>query len=91
MAYPTTSRESKPVDDANDEPRSEPSAENAWQNGFLVRTRTSADEASTISLGGQGEGDRGMSHQPFAAWCRSMRSKADRASCTVYSWSGSRQ
>ena len=35
VAYPTT-QEIKPVDDANDEPRSEPS-KSLWQNGFLAR------------------------------------------------------
>ena len=84
-----------PVDDANDEPR-RVSAEHALlQNGFLVARLSLHDQEQVYKsslVGGYRErGAQGRGHHPFAAWWRSMRSKADRASWAVYSWSGSRQ
>ena len=97
VAYPTTKRmclSTTPTTSRG------VSAEHALlQNGFLVARLS--PESSVVEYGkeqvyksslGQGrEGHRGFIHHPFAAWCRSMRSKADRASWAVYSWSGSRQ
>ena len=95
VAYPTT-QDIKPVDDTNDEsrPESERRACAAAKRVSLLVSSSSIEygkeqvyhsSLSTGTRGGQGI------YQPFAAWCRSMRSKADRASWAVYSWSGSRQ
>ena len=103
VAYPNTqemsSRSTTPTTRA-----AEGASSNAyWQNGFLVssrvrklanttmRVRKRASIQVFISTGNRQRGAQGRGHHPFAAWCRSMRSKADRASWAVYSWSGSRQ
>ena len=94
VAYPTT-QYIKPVVDGTTR-AAERSAENALlQNGFLVARLSLHDQEQVYKsslVGGYRErGAQGRGHHPFAAWCRSMRSKADRASWAVYSWSGSRQ
>ena len=87
MAYPTTQENGKPVDDANDEPRRVSAEQALLQNGFLVARLSLHDQEQVYKsslVGGYRErGAQGRGHHPFAAWCRSMRSNADRASWAV--------
>ena len=98
VAYPNTqemsSRSTTPTTRAAERVPSTPCCKTGFRrttlSGELRRgVRKGASIQFFISTG-TGRGGQG-GHHPFAAWCRSMRSKADRASCTVYSWSGSRQ